>query len=41
MFLLRRLAKRILLLVESLVLMLRREVFVDMLMSCFRSILGE
>jgi hypothetical protein len=41
MFLLRRLVKRILLLVGSLVLMLRREVFVDMLMSGFRGILGE
>lgn len=41
MFFLRRLVKRILLLVGGLVLMLRREVFVDLLMSGFQSILGE
>jgi len=41
MFLLPRLVKRILLMVGSLVLMLPRELFVDMLMSGFRSILGE
>jgi hypothetical protein len=40
-FLLRRLVKMILILVGGLVLMLRREVFVEMLMSGFQSILGE